>query len=509
MAGKDSSRGHCRPTTGSARCLEHRWLISLWVATGVLLAVATASALAQQAPAAGIRALPTQIGGAWKGDLDGMLERRVIRVLVPYSRTLYFNDKGRERGVTADFVRDFERYVNEKYRKQLGKRPLTVVIRPTTRDLLLKNVADGLGDLAAGNLTATEERKKIVDFVAPADQKPVSELVLTGPKSPPIATADDLSGKTVHVRKASSYYESLVALNERLKKDGKAPANLVLVPDALEDEDMMEMLNAGLLQAIVVDDWKARIWAQILPKIKVNDGAAVRSGGLIGWAIRKDSPKFAEILNDYYASFIKKQNLIAVRMKQYYSKIKQIKDAAGKDDEKRFEATVVLFRKYGAQYHFDPLMLAAQGYQESQLNQEAKSHVGAIGVMQLMPQTGAELKVGDIKNIEPNIHAGAKYMDQLMTRYLADADFDEINRTLFAFACYNAGPGNIVRMRKEAEKRGLNPNVWFNNVELVTAEKIGIETTTYVRNIYKYYVAYRLLLDVEQAQEKARAAVKK
>jgi membrane-bound lytic murein transglycosylase MltF len=129
--------------------------------------------------------------------------------------------------------------------------------------------------------------------------------------------------------------------------------------------------------------------------------------------------------------------------------------------------------------------------------------------MQLMPQTGAELKVGDIKNIEPNIHAGAKYMDQLMTRYLADADFDEINRTLFAFACYNAGPGNIVRMRKEAEKRGLNPNVWFNNVELVTAEKIGIETTTYVRNIYKYYVAYRLLLDVEQAQEKARAAVKK
>ncbi|HUH95454.1 MAG TPA: transporter substrate-binding domain-containing protein, partial [Casimicrobiaceae bacterium] len=279
----------------------------------VTLLLLASGALAQQLKGeqtdAKGRALPTQLAGEWKGDFNGMLDRRAIRVLVPYSRTLYFNDKGRERGVTADFVRDFERYVNEKYREQLGRRPLTVIIRPTTRDLLLKNVADGLGDIAAGNLTATDERRKIVDFVAPEDQKPVSELVITGPKSPPIATTDALSGKTVHVRKASSYYESLVALNERLKKEGKAPANLVLVPDALEDEDMMEMLNAGLLQAIVVDDWKARIWAQILPKIKINDGAAVRSGGLIGWAIRKDSPKLAEILNEYYARFIKKQNL--------------------------------------------------------------------------------------------------------------------------------------------------------------------------------------------------------
>jgi membrane-bound lytic murein transglycosylase MltF len=491
---------------GRRRALRRAGAISCAIAILTLLLV-TSGALAQQ-PKPAPRALPTQLGGEWKGDLDGMLERRVIRVLVPYSRTLYFNDKGRERGVTADFVRDFERYVNEKYRKQLGKRPITVVIRPTTRDLLLKNVAAGLGDIAAGNLTATEERRKIVDFVAPADQKPVSELVLTGPKSPPIATADDLSGKTVHVRKASSYYESLLALNERLKAAGKPPATLVLVPDALEDEDMMEMLNAGLLQAIVVDDWKARIWAQILPRITINDGAAVRTGGLIGWAIRKDSPKLQEILNEYYAKFIKKQNLFAVRLKQYNSRIKQIKDSSGKEDAKRFQATLALFRKYGAQYHFDPIMLAAQGYQESQLNQEAKSHVGAIGVMQVMPATGTELKVGDIKNIEPNIHAGAKYMDQLMTRYLADANFDETNRTLFAFACYNAGPGNIARMRKEAAKRGLNDNLWFNNVELVTAEKIGIETTTYVRNIYKYYVAYRLLLDVQQAQEKARATVK-
>jgi membrane-bound lytic murein transglycosylase MltF len=153
------------------------------------------------------------------------------------------------------------------------------------------------------------------------------------------------------------------------------------------------------------------------------------------------------------------------------------------------------------------MMLAAQGYQESTLNQDAKSPVGAIGVMQVMPATGAELKVGDIYKAEPNIHAGAKYMDQLMTRYFKDAQFDEQNRTLFAFASYNAGPGNIARMRKETEKRGLDPNQWFNNVEVVTAEKIGIETTTYVRNIFKYYVAYKLATQVQEAAATAKEQV--
>jgi membrane-bound lytic murein transglycosylase MltF len=479
------------------------WLraaLASWVLAAAPLAFAQAPV---KAPAAKPRALPTE-AKVWKGDFDAMVERRHIRVLVPYSRTLYFNDKGRERGITADYVRDFEQYLNKKYAKQLGKRPITIYMVPTTRDELLKDIADGLGDIAAGNLTATDERRKIVDFVAPADQRPVSELVITGPKSSSIATVDDLAGKTVHVRRASSYYESLVALNDRFKKEGKPALKIVLVPDALEDEDMMEMLNAGLFEAIVVDDWKARIWAQVLPKVKVNDGAAVRSGGLTGWAIRKDSPKLRAILEEFYVSFIKRQNLHQARIAQYHTRIKQMKDPTGADDWKRFDQTLELFRKYSAKYGFDPLMLAAQGYQESGLNQNAKSHVGAVGIMQIMPATGAELKVGDIRIAEANVHGGAKYMDQLMTRYFTDAKFDEANRSLFAFASYNAGPGRIASMRKEAQKRGLDPDKWFNNVEIVTAEKVGIETTTYVRNIYKYYAAYKLSLDVRDEQKKAR-----
>jgi membrane-bound lytic murein transglycosylase MltF len=249
------------------------------------------------------------------------------------------------------------------------------------------------------------------------------------------------------------------------------------------------------------------MWAQILPKIKVNEQAVLREGGKIGWAIRKDSPKLEAEILEFYASYLKKQGVSAYRLKQHMKRIKQIKDPTGTAEWKRFEQTVALFEKYGKMYNFDPLMLAAQGYQESQLNQGAKSPVGAVGVMQVMPATGKELDVGDIRITEPNIHAGTKYMDQLMTKYFPDAKFAEVNRTLFAFASYNAGPGNISKMRKAAVKSGLDPDKWFNNVEIVTAQKIGIETTTYVRNIYKYYVAYKLMEETQEAARKAREQV--
>jgi membrane-bound lytic murein transglycosylase MltF len=439
----------------------------------------------------------------WTGDFDKMIERRIVRVLVPYSRTLYYLDKGHERGLTAEVVREFERYLNRRYAKQLGKRPLTVFLIPTARDKLLSGVAEGRGDIAAGNLTATEERLKLVDFVTAEDRKPVRELIVTGPASPALASLDDLSGKTVHVRKSTSYYENLVALNLRLKAQGKAPVKLVELPDALEDEDMLEMLAAGLLELVVVDDWKASVWAQILPKVKVNEALVLSAEGHTGWAVRKESPALSGVVADFYQRIVKKQGVIEWRVAQHEKRVKRVRNNTASAEWKRFQSTVRLFEKYGARYGFDPLMLSAQGFQESKLRQDARSHAGAIGVMQIMPATGKELSVGDIYQIEPNIHGGAKYMNQLMTRYFKDANFSEQDRTLFAFASYNAGPGNIARMRADAARRGLDPDKWFDNVEIVVARRIGVETTTYVRNIYKYYVAYKLALD---AQELARIA---
>jgi len=459
-------------------------------------------------PAAQPRRLDTS-NKPWTGDFDRMLERRTIRVLVPYSRTLFFNDKGRERGTIAELVRHWEQYINKKYAAKLGKRPLTVYLIPTTRDKLIPHVVSGLGDIAAGNLTVTEARLETAHFVAPEDFKAVNEIVVAGPRAPVIKTADDLAGTTVHVRKASSYYESLQEVNARFAREGKPAVKLVLLPDALEDEDAMEMANAGVLDLLIVDDWKASLWAPILPQLKLIPGATVRTGGHVGWALRKGSPKLAAEVEDFYASVVRKQGVVISLRAQATRRVKDFKNNTADAELKRFEEMLALFSKYGQQYNFDPLMLAAQGYQESGLNQNAKSYVGAIGVMQIMPATGAQLKVGDIKITESNIHAGAKYMDQLMTKYFTDAKFSETDRALFAFASYNCGPGNVSKMRKLAVQRDLDPDKWFNSVEIVTSEKIGIETTTYVRNIYKYYVAYKLIVEHAELQQKAREQMKK
>ncbi len=349
----------------------------------------------------------------------------------------------------------------------------------------------------------TPARQRVADFVVQGGLT-VKEVVVSGAKAPPIQSPADLAGRTVYVRRSSSYYESLTALNQRHQRQGLRPVALRLVPEALEDEDMMEMANAGLIDFLVVDDWKAGVWAQILPQIAVHEDISVHDGGSIGWAIRKGSPRLAAEIQDYYTGYAKQRASHAYRLSQTMKRVEQIKDPTQAAEWQRFEQTVELFRRYGDRYGFDPVMLAAQGYQESRLDQEARSHVGAIGVMQLMPATGAEMKVGDIKVLESNIHAGAKYMDILMTRYFPDAKFSDADRTLFAFASYNAGPGTMSRMRREAAKRGLDPDRWFNNVELVVAEKVGIEPTTYVRNIYKYYVSYKLTLEAREAQARAR-----
>jgi membrane-bound lytic murein transglycosylase MltF len=488
------------------------------VAFLVVVAVAFPSARQASAPqkspappqaSAAQRALPTDAYmKPWKGDFDGMLQKRLVRVLAPYSRTFYFNELGRERGYAADLVRVVEKYLNTTLAKQLGNRPLTFMIIPTTRDKLISGVTDGVGDIAV-NVGVSEERQKVVDFVTAPDAPPLREVVLTGPKSPVVAAVDDLSGKTVHTRPSSVYHEDLLALNERFKKAGKPPVNIVAVPDALEDEDMMEMLNLGLFEVILVDDLIANMWAPVLPNVKVNNAVVLRTG-TVGWAVRKGSPVLQKTIMEAYVNAVQKtpKNL-SDRLARYKGRVRQLQNPTGSADYKRFQYTLALFKKYAAQYRFDALMLSAQGYQESQLNQEARSPVGAIGLMQVMPATGKELGVGDITVADSNVHAGTKYMDQLIGRELADAKLDDVNRTLFAFAAYNCGPGNIAKLRKAAAARGLDPNVWFNSVEVITAERIGIETTMYVRNIYKYYVAYKLMVAADEAQKAAREAIKK
>src|SRR5262249_39527835 len=149
-----------------------------------------------------------------------------------------------------------------------------------------------------------------------------------------------------------------------------------------------------------------------------------------------------------------------------------------------------------------------KGYQESRLDQSARSAAGAIGIMQILPSTGKAMNVGDIRQVEPNIHAGVKYARQLMDEYLGDEPLDELDKEFFTLASYNAGPSRVRQLRREAARRGLDPNQWFGNVEEIASERIGSETVSYVSNIYKYYIAYRLVSEEEQRRAVERARLK-
>jgi membrane-bound lytic murein transglycosylase MltF len=393
-----------------------------------------------------------------------------------------------------------EQRINEKLKS--GNVKVHVVFVPMPRNKLLSALVDGKIDMAAGTMTITPERQAVVDFTDPTRTN-VNDIVVSGPGSKPMATTDDLSGKTVYVRKDSSYEGALATLNEKLKAAGKEPVQIEIAPENLEDDDLLEMVNAGLIPAAIAHDYLARFWKKVFPGLVLHETVAVRSASDLGVAVRKNNPKLRDALNTFMGKYGLNSGFGAKVERRYLVNTTYVKNAASDAERKKFLAVVDLFRKYSKQYEMDELMMAAQGYQESRLDQNAKSPVGAIGVMQVMPPTGKEMNVGDIFVMENNIHAGVKYMRRVMDANFKDQAITPLNKGLMTFASYNAGPGRVRALRREAEKRGLDPNVWFGNVEQIASERIGRETVTYVSNIYKYYVAYKLV--VEDAERRAAA----
>lgn len=440
---------------------------------------------------------------SWTGDLDGMIQRRVIRALVSPSRTSYWLLGLRQTGAEYELLKAFENEINEHYKTQGKHIRIHVVFIPTPRDQLIPRLLEGQGDIAAGILTVTPERLEKVDFGAPFFRG-VKEIAVTGPASPELTSVDDLSGKEVFVRKSSSYWTHLESLNERFKNENKPLVTLKAAPEDLQDDDLLEMVNAGLVGIVVVDRYQALLWAQVFKKLKPHKGVVVNKGGDIAWMIRKESPKLRAEIAAFAKAYGQKSEFGNALLKKYAGSPRIVKPATSASEIKKFNATVAFFRKYGAQYDMDYLLMMAQGYQESLLDQNAVSHVGAIGVMQIMPATGKEMDTGDITKVEPNIHAGVKYMNFMRDQFFADQPMDVRNKILFSFAAYNAGPGRVLKLQKEAEKRGLNPYVWFNNVEIIAGQRIGEETVTYISNIYKYYVAYTLLEEQRAKQRNAR-----
>ena len=439
------------------------------------------------------------------GDLDSLVKRRVVRIGVAFNRTFYFVDRGRPRGIAYEYGQKLQERLNQQYRTDNSNK-IHVICLPLPREMLLPALVFGRVDLVAAQVPVTPELEQHVAFSDPTRTN-VRQIIVTRPDAPAITSIEDLAGKEVFAREFGGYAQSLRALNERFKSQGRPPVVIREPSPNLEDDDLLEMVNAGLIPAIVVDDYLAVFWKKVFRYIIVHDSISVRTGGTLAIAVRKNNPELVSGLNTFMGKYGLGTPFGNRLEREYLVNASYVKNAASAQERKKFLALVALFRKYSDRYKMDYLLMAAQGYQESGLNQDARSPVGAIGVMQIMPETGRILKVGDITKVEPNIHAGVKHMRSLMDTFFENEPMDDLDKGLFTFAAYNAGGGRVRQLRKEAEQRGLDPNIWFGNVEQIASERIGRETVTYVANIFKYYVAYRLVVEETERRAAAKASV--
>ncbi len=433
----------------------------------------------------------------------GSSHRRFIRVVVPVSRTLYFNDGPEQRGIAWEALREFQKMLAA--RASRGITAPTVVIIPTVRDRLLPALHAGQAEIAIGGFTVDEARSQAVAFSRPT-LTDVHHVVVAGRDEPPIASLDDLSGREVHVRRSSGYYQDLTRLNERLRLARRAPVTIVEVDEALEDEDILQMVDAGIVPVTITNTLYAAFWRQVYDRLHVYDGLEVRRDGALAWAVRREARQLLGVINEFVDTHKAGTVFGNLLLKRYLGSAARLHNPGSAEDLRRFRATARVFQRYSRQYQFDWLVIAAQAYQESRLDQSLKGRDGAVGVMQITPATAAEVGFRDVTTVDANVQAGVKYLRFVVDRYYADEPIDPQNKALFAFASYKAGPERVQRLRAKARALGLSPNVWFNNVEVVAAREIGREMVDYVGNIYKYHIAFKAIVARQQRQERRAGA---
>ena len=449
--------------------------------------------------------LPLALPTPWKGDLNEIAQRHVVRVLVPFRRPEFFYVDGHPVGILQDAFQELERVLNAKYKTGAAYR-IIVAPLPTPADQLRERMVEGYGDIAASGISITEKNREVADFTIPT-MTGLKIIVVTGPGAPELSRVEDLSGHEVWVNSQTRLRDDVEALNTRLAALGKAPVRVREVDPVLEPGDVMEMVNAGTYPIALIQSQQAEFWGQVFGQVKVRRDLAVSEDVQLGWAIQKGTPQLKAFLDE----FIKSHGVGTVfgntQLRRYLQNAKYVTNATEVSEFKKLERLEPVVRKYAAEYDLNYLMMAAMGYQESRLDQSVKSSVGAVGIMQVMPSTAASapVKVANVNIAENNIQAGTRLIHFLIQDYFNEPGLDRMNRTLFALAAYNAGPTKISRCRQLAASMNYNPNIWFHHVEVAAAKVIGQETTQYVANIYKYYVAYQLARETRQHKSASKA----
>lgn len=426
------------------------------------------------------------------GDIDLLIDKGFIRILTVRNPLFFSLNSFKQSGIIYDISVEFEKFLRNKFGKKAKN--IKVILIPTPRDKLLRYLKEGKGEIAVANLTITKERQEYANFSMPTYPK-IKEQLITTKALKDINSFDELGDTPVYLRESSSYYEHLRILNASRKEKKLKPIEHTKADENLEDYDLLEMMNAGIISAAIVDSHKAALWSKVFSEIHIHEDLFISENNNIAWAVRKNAPELLTVTNDFIKTIRKGSLLGNMLVKKYISSTKWIDNIRKQDAMARYDEVVNFIQNYAEEYNFDWLMIAAQGYQESGLDQSKKSHVGAVGVMQVMPNTAKDKNV-NISNIhiaENNIQAGTKYLRFLRDHYYSGEELSPLDKVWFSFAAYNAGPGNVNRARKRAKKMGFDPNIWFGNVEVGMAASVSNEPVTYVRNILKYYISYKLL----------------
>lgn len=437
----------------------------------------------------------------YTGDWPVLKDKGTLRVVVSADLGFYYVEGGRPKGIGAELLYHFEQYLKKQ------SPYVHVQIIPVLRDELIPSVERGFADLAVANLTVTPHRLQQVDFSAPLT-KDLQEFVITSKTAAPISTLEQLSGRQIWLRESSSYWDSIQAVNATLRAMNRPLVEVHFIDEALQDYELLEMVNAGHVAATVLDSHKAELWQHVMENIQVHSELPLRENGQIAWALRKESPKLKTLINQYLKT-VKSGTLLGnVIYSKYIDDTRWLTKALNPQKLAKLAQLRQIFTHYSNQYAFEDLMMAAQAFQESGLDQRKISPKGAIGIMQVLPTTAQDpnVNIPHIDQVDNNIHAGIKYMRFIKDRYFTDPHISPDDQVYFALAAYNAGPASINRMRRLAQKHGFNPNVWFKHVEVITRRNIGKEPIRYVSNISRYYVVYKQLDALQRAKVENQSA---
>lgn len=433
-------------------------------------------------------------------DFDKLTETGVIRILVVYDGVNYYFVDGHEDGFAVAMGKKLKAYINDTYLKDRKTR-IDVQYVPVRSDQIFAMLDKGVGDIAASFIVPTQRLKNEVAFTDPFMTE-LQELIVTKKNSPKISSIKELSGKSLYIRKSSKSYETLRALNIAFRSMNWAPVNIVLVQESMQDAELIERVQNNEIPATVVSSAQAKLWEYVFAGIRVHSEFPISSHNSMNWAVRSFNYHLLNVVNKFVALYNQNtkegKTLIATYFRPLansavtYSKKQSLATMGMKfEDFQRFKN---VFKKYGEMYGLDWRMLMSQAYQESSFNPDAKSKKGPVGLFQVSPIMAQNFLVestDELHTIDGNVKAATKYLKYIIDNYLSDSFYlDNQNQLAFALASYNAGPGRIKYYRTLAERQGMDPNIWFGNVEKIVEEKGLTETVLYVSSILKRYRAF-------------------